>query len=169
MFTIRSKPVDRRPTMPLTLSLSTPKRPDSALNLAPPHAAIRSRAALPLRPVFARPTPAIPGTIPFATSAEAWFWTLGALAARRDGVTGGGRRIARPCDPDDVIRAIDLLHRRGGLTLDHARILRRWGDRGIAPDPQIHTERADSRLWGEAMERLEGLLRAKGIVADVVL
>ena len=100
---------------------------------------------------------------------QAWFWTLGALAARRDGTSrGGGTGIRRPCDPDDVIRALDLLHRRGGIDLSHARVLRRWGERGRAPEGGRPAEQADALLWSEALERLEGLLRAKGIVVTEI-
>ncbi len=115
------------------------------------------RRPLPLRPVR---TARAPDPVAFASAAEAWFWTLGALEARRDGSSGGGRGIPRPCDPDDVIRAIDLLHRRGGIDLSHARVMRRWGERRIAPGLQ----NPDAQLWNEAMERLDGLLRAKQIV-----
>ena len=119
------------------------------------------------RPAIGRTLPA--GTVAFVDAAEAWFWTLGALAARRDGTGGGGgsARVRRPCDPDDVIRALDLLHRRGGIDLGHARVLRRWGERRCAPLASRATERDDALLWNEALDRLGGLLRAKGIVAGM--
>ncbi len=141
--------------------------PDHPAQDRPAHA--RPRLPLPLRPEGPRLTPVVrplPGTIPFADAAEAWFWTLNALAARHGGSNsgGGGRGLPRPCDPDDVIRALDLLHRRGGIGLDHARVLRHWGERGVVPNPASPRQRAEAALWAEAMERLEGLLRAKGIV-----
>jgi hypothetical protein len=165
MFTMCSKPVDRMPTMIPTMSLPHLSRLPAGSAATPTEPSVR--LALPLRPATPRPIaarPAMAGTIPFATAAEAWFWTLRALAARHAGSSRGGPRIPRPCDPDDVIRAIDLLHRRGGLGLHHARILRRWGDIGHAPNPASPAEHPDSLLWEEALERLEGLLRAKGIV-----
>ncbi|MCC6719107.1 MAG: hypothetical protein IT555_14590 [Acetobacteraceae bacterium] len=122
-----------------------------------------ARKPLPLRP--ARTVAPIEGTVAFADAAQAWFWTLASLTARRDGTSSGGRGIPRPCDPDDVILALDLLYRRGGITLSHARVLRRWGDRGRAPEPGRPTEAADAQLWTEALDRLDGLLRVKRIVA----
>jgi hypothetical protein len=46
----------------------------------------------------------------------------------------------------------------------HARILRVWGERQMAPSAAIMAERHDHKLWIEALERLEWPLRVKGIV-----
>ena len=104
---------------------------------------------------------------PFRSAEEAWFWTMAALRARRDGAryTANKGRAARPCEPDDVVRALDALYRRRRIDLVHARILRIWGERQGAPNPAYATERCDFRLWREALERLEWPLRVKGIVA----
>lgn len=129
-------------------------------------------ARLPLRPATAprRAVPAIPGTVPFEDAAQAWFWTVASLAARHGAGLGrgsqagqGGVRIARPCDPDDVIRALDLLYRRGGIGPTHARVLRRWGERFTIPAPG-GTSAEDALLWSEAMAQLDGVLRPKGIL-----
>lgn len=124
--------------------------------------AARPRSPLPLRPVRATPPPT-----PFTGAEQAWFWTVGALAARRDGVRSSGPRIPRPCEPDDVIRALDLLYRCQGIGLDHARALRRWGERGMAPDARLPSERADALLWAEALDRLDEILRVKGLLAPM--
>ena len=104
---------------------------------------------------------------PFRTVEEAWFWTLSALTARRDGTQHGATKgsVKRPCDPDDVVLCLDGLYRSRRIELVHARILRAWGERGMAPDPRYASERADHRYWKEAMDRLEWKLRVKGIVA----
>lgn len=104
---------------------------------------------------------------PFHTVEEAWFWTMAALIARRDGariVAGAGNKV-RPCEPDDVVKCLDRLYRQRRIDLQHARILRLWGERGTAPDPRQPREQGDWRLWREAMQRLEWPLRVKGIVA----
>ena len=104
---------------------------------------------------------------PFRSAEEAWFWTMAALIARRDGariVAGKGEK-QRPCEPDDVIKCLDRLYRHRRIDLIHARILRIWGERGTAPDPRYPAERADAAQWREAMNRLEWPLRVKGIVA----
>ena len=104
-------------------------------------------------------------TEPFRNAEQAWFWTMGALVARREGSHGSGLRTARPCDPDDVVKCLDQLYRRRRVDLVHARILRIWGERGMAPNPAYPLERGDWRLWREALDRLEWPLRVKGIVA----
>jgi hypothetical protein len=120
------------------------------------------RAAASGRP--GRPEPGV-RPVPFRTADEAWLWTMAALTARRDGAryTANKGKVIRPCDPDDVIKCLDTLYRRRRIDLVHARVLRTWGDRQMAP-PRHESERNDYRVWREAMERLEGLLRIKGIV-----
>jgi hypothetical protein len=104
---------------------------------------------------------------PFRSAEEAWFWTMSALIARRDGarITAGKGDKVRPCEPDDVIKCLDRLYRHRRIDLIHARIMRIWGERGTAPDPRHLSERADAAQWREAMNRLEWPLRVKGIVA----
>ena len=106
-------------------------------------------------------------TEPFRNAEEAWFWTMAALIARRDGAryTANNGRTARPCEPDDVIKCLDTLYRRRRIDLVHARIMRIWGERQTPPNPTYVGERSDWRLWREALDRLEWPLRVKGIVA----
>jgi hypothetical protein len=103
----------------------------------------------------------------FSSVEEAWFWTMAALVARRDGarIVSGAGLVQRPCEPDDVVKCLDRLYRNRRIDLQHARILRIWGERGQAPDPRTPRERGDWRLWREAMSRLDLPLRVKGIVA----
>lgn len=109
---------------------------------------------------------AVPRTQPFDSAEHAWLWTMAALIARRDGAryTANKGAVGRPCDPDDVVKCLDGLFRQRRIDLLHARILRIWGERQIAPSPVIATEANDRRLWCEALSRLEWTLRVKGIV-----
>lgn len=124
------------------------------------------------------PNPTAPAALcreramPFASAAEAWFWTMAALVARRDGVpltqlrgqspAMGAPRPPRPCDPDDVVKHLDRLYRQRRIDLSHARVLRRWGERQEPPDPHRHP--GDAQLWGEALSRLLWHLQRDGIV-----
>ncbi len=65
---------------------------------------------------------------------------MAALIARRDGarIVSGAGLVQRPCEPDDVVRCLDRLYRQRRVDLQHARILRIWGERhigGISPLP----------------------------------
>ncbi len=119
--------------------------------------------ALSAKPVALRETPCIP----FHTAEEAWFWFVRCQQMRRHGArfTDSVSTITRPCDPDDIYRAAMQLARRGILSDSHLLTLGRFGLVGRPPDARCGDEETDSRLWGEAIDRLETVLRAKQIVA----
>jgi hypothetical protein len=108
----------------------------------------------------------IPHTEPFNNAETAWLWTMAALIARREGAryTANKGLVTRPCDPDDIVKCLDGLYRQRRIDLLHARVLRIWGERQIAPSAAIAAERNDHRLWTEALERLAWPLKAKGII-----
>jgi hypothetical protein len=118
--------------------------------------------SLPARP----PMRTSPHAQPFNNAEHAWLWTMSALIARREGAryTANKGAIARPCDPDDVVKCLDALYRQGRISLVHARILRIWGERQMPPSAAVQAERQDCRIWAEALERLAWPLRGKGIV-----
>jgi hypothetical protein len=109
------------------------------------------------------------GARPFASAEAAWFWTMAALVARRDGASHAWtpEKGARPCEPDDVVKCLDRLYRQRRLDLTHARILRIWGERQAEPDPV--KDRGDYRIWREAIDRLGWPLRQLGIVVTPIL
>lgn len=102
-------------------------------------------------------------TIPFNSAEEAWFWTMAIQLARQDGAALAWRPDgeARMADPEDIVACCDRLYRDGRITLAHARVLRRWGERQRAP--HLLPER-DHRLWQQAIAALEWMLRTRGIV-----
>lgn len=104
---------------------------------------------------------------PFDSAEEAWLWFARCQLARIEGVrfTADCGDVARPCDPDDIYRAVDRLVRRGRLAPEHVKVLGGFGCRLSPPDPWAGDAMADFVLWGEALGRLEQELRQKGIVA----
>ena len=136
------------------MSRSAPHRPRQAL--------AERRGAAAAGAVHERPRP-------FRDAQEAWLWTVAALVARRErsprGVDGSG--VPRPAMPEDILRCLDGLYRQRRIDLVHARILRIWGERGIAPNPCRPGQHSDARFWREAMDRLEWPLRVRGIVGDL--
>ncbi len=91
------------------------------------------------------------------------MWTIKALAAEAE-----GKQRARPvaiCAPAEVVKCLDTLYRRRRIDLRHVRILRIWGHRGRAPDAANPMEKADWKLWREALDRLDWPLRSLGIIS----
>ena len=102
----------------------------------------------------------VPAAAPFRSVEAAWFWTARALQA-----SPAAERTPAPCRVEDVVKCLDTLYRQRRIDLLHARILRIWGLRGVGPNPAWARERSDWRIWREALARLDGPLRARGIVA----
>jgi hypothetical protein len=105
--------------------------------------------------------------VPFADPAEAWFWCMQAYQARADGarLRAGLGLVPRPCEPVDVLRVVDRLYRTRRLVRDHLKVLGHYGRRLVPPDPERTREARAHNLWAEALDRLGGALKAKGIVA----
>lgn len=105
-------------------------------------------------------------SVPFSTVEEAWFWFVQAHEARLSGarVRAGLGEVARPCEPVDVARVVDRLYRQRRLVRDHLHVLVHYGRRLLAPDPARRHEQRAATLWHEALERLDPVLRGKGIV-----
>lgn len=105
---------------------------------------------------------------PFRSAEEAWFWFVRCQRIRREG--GTFRRVAnasieRPCDPDDIYRAVIRMENERILQREHLTVLGTFGLLGRPPDPRQDDQERAARLWQEAMRHLGAALRAKGIVA----
>ena len=109
--------------------------------------------------------PFIPVT-PFDSAEEAWFWFIQAQQARLDGaqISQGIGLIPRPCEPIDILQALDRLHRQKKLVMDHLLVLRYYGRRMLPPDPRRAKEMRAWKLWTEALSRLAKALEAKKII-----
>lgn len=110
--------------------------------------------------------------VPFIDAEEAWFWFVDSEKAKADGAKpiAGMTDTPRPCSPCDIYVAITKTHRLGRLNTMHMLTLREFGRRGYRPDKTLHKgyrdEREAARLWDEAMEELEFVLKSKGIVEN---
>jgi len=105
--------------------------------------------------------------VPFDTAEEAWLWYSSCQIARNEGVRVRADlgQVRRPCDPDDVYRAVIALYRRRRLADRHLAVLGRFGIRLAAPDPWAGDAPGEAALWAEALDRLATILKGKGIVA----
>jgi hypothetical protein len=113
------------------------------------------------------PEGAFGGARPFASADDAWFWTMRALQAQRGGTQApaDAGRIARPCEPADVLACLARLHRARRISRDDVHFLDTWGRSGAAPDPERHPPSA-VRVWRELMQVLHPELQRRGIVAS---
>ncbi len=104
--------------------------------------------------------------VPFESAEEAWFWFVRCQKARWDGARfeEGAAHCIRPCDPDDLYRALKELRRRRLVEVDHIRVLTRFGFAERPPDRRLRDEVLPWRLWTEAIDQLTTVLRRKGIV-----
>lgn len=105
-------------------------------------------------------------TEPFSSSEEAWFWFVRSQKARNDGARfeRGMERVARPCYPDDVYRAVKKLAERKLIGAQHLKVLNSFGMLERPPDPCFREEERQFQLWDEALDRLSTELKNKKIV-----
>ena len=104
---------------------------------------------------------------PFANAEEAWFWFVRCQEARRQGArcASAAGAFQRPCDPDDIYRAVLALLRGGRIRQAHLHVLGRFGLLGRPPDRRCGDERPLAPLWEEALDRLATILGDKGLLA----
>ncbi len=102
----------------------------------------------------------------FISGEEAWFWFIRCQIIRYQGIqrTSVMGALARPCDPDDIYRAVVRLHKQHHLSAAHLRTLSQFGLAERPPDIRCPEEATAARLWDEAIHCLEAYLCEKGIV-----
>ncbi len=109
---------------------------------------------------------AVPGATSFENAEEALFWFIAAQDAKNDGAkfVAGAGLYKRPCEPVDILKVLDRLYRNRRLQRDHLLVLRHYGRRHMAPDRFRPREQRAYHLWREALDMIEDVLIAKGIV-----
>ena len=107
--------------------------------------------------------------VPFETTEKAWFWYC---LCRQLGFERGHRqdsRTARPCETSDIFISLKRLLNRGVLRPAHVLVLQKYGERQEAPHVNFGASNRVCRLWQDAIDALDLLLRQKGIVAGLFL
>jgi hypothetical protein len=106
--------------------------------------------------------------VPFTDSQEAWFWFVEAMQAKQEGarIVAGLGKYPRPCEPVDIYKAVERLHRSRRLLMDHLLVMRHYGQRLMPPDPRRIREVKAFHIWRESMDRLSEPLIRKGIVQN---
>lgn len=113
-----------------------------------------------------RPWPKLPEE-PFESAEEAWFWFIRCQQKRLEGarLLHWRGKTTRPCDPDDIYRAVMFLKRAKRIQKSHLIVMGYFGLRNCPPDERDDTEKQAARLWNTAMEQLTIVLKSKKIVA----
>ena len=97
----------------------------------------------------------------FKSAESAFFWYVHSLDSKRHTGDFGNKR---PCEPLDILRAIERLVRRGVIQPAQVTILRKYGMSGRAPDASKDEQKQDFNLWKAAMRAIAEELEKNGIV-----
>jgi hypothetical protein len=102
----------------------------------------------------------------FTSSEEAWMWYCQCQIARDEGVRflAGRGQYFRPCDPDDIVIAVESLYRKRHIDRRHMVVLNSYGMRLSPPNGSLPEEREAAALWDQALDYLGDILKAKGII-----
>ncbi|MBC8158536.1 MAG: hypothetical protein H8E94_04305 [Alphaproteobacteria bacterium] len=105
--------------------------------------------------------------VQFSDAEEAWFWFCRCQQLRDAGarLDDGPGNTARPCEPDDIYRAVKGLAKMRRIGREHLKVLNRFGLKESPPDHRCREETRAASLWDEAIDRLTTALRRKSIVA----
>lgn len=105
-------------------------------------------------------------TLPFKNAEEAWFWFIQAQTARNEGakIVAGAGIAPRPCEPVDIITALERLYRNRRVSMEQVMVLRNFGRQLLSPDPRHSKEKHAHFLWRDALDKLEEILIQKRIV-----
>lgn len=104
-------------------------------------------------------------TTPFSSSEEAWFWCCFCESLKDIKGRGGHRNVIRPCESSDIIIAVNKLIREHIITSEQARILMKYGKEQVPPHPHFGDSLRVCKLWQNAIDFLDYILKKKGIVA----
>ena len=105
--------------------------------------------------------------VPFESVEEAWFWFIRCQKLRNEGAQyqPSLHTIQRPCDPVDIYCTAKRLHHKKRLNDEHLNVLSMFGLLEYPPDAKNRSEQRAAWVWGEALDRMLGPMRTKGIVA----
>ncbi len=73
-------------------------------------------------------------------------------------------RDARPCELEDVYRAVKHLSVTRKINRHHIRVLVDYGKDERSPDPRCREEMRPHLLWNEALDKLTTVLKNKDII-----
>lgn len=104
------------------------------------------------------------GEVLFDSAEEAWFWYCRYENKSPFKLKNSNKSIARPCVLDDIYLCVVRLYLAKKIRECHLKTLIKFGRKFCAPDFRIFEEQQEALWWDDAMDKLETVFRAKGIV-----
>jgi hypothetical protein len=101
----------------------------------------------------------------FESAEEAWFWYCKYENKSPYKMKNSNRVIIRPCVVDDIYLAVSKLYLAKKISERHLKTLIKYGRLFCPPDARVREEEMEALWWDDAMDKLETILRKKGIVA----
>ncbi len=100
----------------------------------------------------------------FENAEEAWFWYCRYDERNGFKLNNSSNRIIRVCNLDDIYLVVSKLYLAKKISERHLKTLIKYGRMQIVPDERIEEEKDEALWWSDAMDKIEIILKNKGIV-----
>lgn len=104
------------------------------------------------------------GEVLFSCAEEAWFWYCKYEKRTPYKTKNSNKVVVRPCLLDDIYLSVEKLYWAKKISNRHVKTLIKYGRMLCPPDARIKDEEMEALWWDDAMDKLETVLRKKGIV-----
>lgn len=104
------------------------------------------------------------GEVLFDCAEDAWFWYCKYEKRTPYKSNNSNDVVIRPCVVDDIYLCVVKLYLAKKISERHIKTLVKYGRMLCPPDVRIKDEELEALWWDDAMDKLETVLRKKGIV-----
>ncbi|MBD5398134.1 hypothetical protein HDR60_01345 [bacterium] len=104
------------------------------------------------------------GEVLFECAEDAWFWYCKYEKRNPYKSNNSNKVIVRPCMLDDIYLSVVKLYLAKKISERHLKTLIKYGRLQCPPDSRIKDEEMEALWWDDAIDKLETVLRKKGIV-----
>lgn len=104
------------------------------------------------------------GEVLFDCAEDAWFWYCKYEKRTPYKSNNSNNVVIRPCVLDDIYLCVEKLFFAKKIGGRHVKTLIKYGRMLCPPDIRVEDEAMEALWWDDAMDKLETLLRKKGIV-----
>ncbi len=104
------------------------------------------------------------GEVLFDCAEDAWFWYCKYEKRTPYKSNNSNSVVIRPCVIDDIYLCVVKLYLAKKISERHIKTLVKYGRMLCPPDARVKDEAMEALWWDDAMDKLETVLRKKGIV-----